>query len=174
MNKARNPTADPVPCGRWTLRDKAARRRSFHSLGRLMTIPTEYAHASIGFEKFMVDARDISGLNTTNMAYNMVVGVLYAFRRRLTVKDALRFANGLPAIIRAIFVSNWDTEQPQLEFTDRESMTKEVQSLRKEHNFSPDSAIHDIALALRRNVDQQEFDRILSFLPAGAREFWKV
>ena len=53
-------------------------------------------------------------------------------------------------------------------------MTKEVQSLRKEHNFSPESAIHDIALALRRNIDQQEFDRILSFLPAGAREFWKV
>ena len=122
----------------------------------------------------MLDARDISGLNTTNMAYNMVVGVLHTFRRRLSLKDAIRFANCLPPIIRAIFVSDWDPEQPQLEFTDRESMTKEVQSVRKEHNFSPDSAIHDIALALRRNVDQQEFDRLLATFPAGAREFWTV
>ena len=139
-----------------------------------MTIPSEYPHASLAFEKFMVDARDISGLATTNMAYNMVVGVLHTFRRRLTVKDALRFANGLPPILRAIFVSDWDPEQAQLEFTDRDSMTREVQSLRSEHNFSPDSAIHDIALALRRNVDQHEFDSLLASLPAGAREFWKV
>jgi len=139
-----------------------------------MPIPPEYQHASIEFEKFMVDARDISGLNTTSMAYNMVVGVLLTFRRRLTLKDALRFANILPPVIRAIFVSDWDSEQPKLEFTDRESMTKEVQSLRREHNFSPDSAIHDVALALRRNVNLQDFDLLLSTLPVGASEFWKA
>jgi len=139
-----------------------------------MPIPPEYQHASIEFEKFMVDARDISGLNTTSMAYNMVVGVLLTFRRRLTLKDALRFANILPPVIRAIFVSDWDSEQPKLEFTDRESMTKEVQSLRREHNFSPDSAIHDVALAVRRHVNLQDFDHLLSTLPVGAREFWKA
>jgi uncharacterized protein (DUF2267 family) len=139
-----------------------------------MTIPSEYQRASIEFEKFMVDARDISGLNTTNMAYTMVVGVLHTFRRRLALQDALRFANVLPAVVRAIFVSDWDTEQPQLPFADRASMTKEVQQLRKQHNFSPDSAIHDVALALRRNVDQQEFDRLLSSLAPEAKAYWRV
>lgn len=138
-----------------------------------MTIPAEYQRASVEFEKFMVDARDISGLNTTNMAYNMVVGVLHTFRRRLSVADALRFANGLPAVLRAIFVSDWDTQQPQLAFTDLQAMTREVQALRHAHNFSPDSAIHDVALALRRHVDAQQLDSLLATLPAGAAAYWK-
>ncbi|MDO8651851.1 MAG: DUF2267 domain-containing protein [Undibacterium sp.] len=139
-----------------------------------MPIPPEYQRASAEFDQFMLDARDISGLTTTNMAYNMVVGVLHAFRRRLALRDALRFANVLPPVIRAIFVSDWDSDQPQLDFTDRESMTREVQSLRKAHNFSPDSAIRDVASALRRNIDQQALDRVLFSLPAGARAFWEA
>jgi uncharacterized protein (DUF2267 family) len=137
-----------------------------------MPVPSEYQRASIEFEKFMVDARDISGLATTNMAYNMVVGVLHAFRRRLSVKDALRFANALPPVVRAIFVADWNPDQPLLAFTDRPSMTQEVQALRQAHNFAPASAIHDVALALRRNVDEAEFDRLLADLPGGARDFW--
>lgn len=137
-----------------------------------MTIPSEYQLASIEFEKFMVDARDISGLATTNMAYNMVVGVLHAFRCRVTLRDALRFANVLPPVVRAIYVSDWDPDQPMREFSDRASMTREVQELRKAHNFSPPGAIHDVALALRRNVDATELDRLLADFPAGARDFW--
>lgn len=126
------------------------------------------------FEKFMVDARDISGLNTTNMVYNMVVGVLRVFRRRLTVQEALGFANVLPAVVRAIFVADWDVAEPKAEFQDVSSMTKEVQALRAEHNFSPESAIHDVALALRRHVIQPEFDKYLSSLSVAAQEFWAV
>lgn len=139
-----------------------------------MTIPAEYQRASVEFEKFMVDARDLSGLATTNMAYNMVVGVLHVFRRRLSVQEALRFAGVLPAVLCAIFVSDWDTEQPRLAFVDLASLTGEVQQLRKAHNFSPDTAIHDVALALRRHVDPQELERVLASLPPEAQAYWRV
>jgi len=139
-----------------------------------MTIPAEYQRASVEFEKFMVDARDLAGLATTNMAYNMVVGVLHVFRRRLSVQEALRFADVLPAVLRAIFVSGWDTEQPRLAFGDRASMTGEVKRLRQAHNFSPDTAIHDVALALRRHVDPQELERVLASLPPEAQAYWRV
>lgn len=139
-----------------------------------MTIPAEYQRASVEFERFMVDARDLAGLATTNMAYNMVVGVLHVFRRRLSVQEALRFAGVLPAVLRAIFVSDWDTEQPQLAFGDRASMTGEVKQLRQAHNFSPETAIHDVALALRRHVDPQELDRVLASLPPQAQAYWRV
>ena len=122
----------------------------------------------------MVDARDISDLSTTNMAYNMVVGVLHVFRRRLAVKDALRFAQVLPPVLRAIFVSDWDPDAPQLAFTDRAAMTREVQALRHAHNFSPDSAIHDVAAALRRHVDPEEFERVLAEFPVAAQDYWKT
>lgn len=139
-----------------------------------MPLPAEYQRASLDFEQFLIDARDISGLNTTNMVWNMVVGVLHTFRRRLAVQDALRFANLLPPVLRSIFVADWDVDEPQRAFEDRATMTREVQALRAAHNFSPDSAIRDVAQALRRHVDEAELDRVLATLPAGARDYWAV
>jgi len=53
-------------------------------------------------------------------------------------------------------------------------MTKEVQALRSNHNFAPDTAIRDVASALRRNIDEIAFDQVITKLPEGAVEFWKV
>lgn len=139
-----------------------------------MTLPSEYQRASQEFEKFMVDARDISGLATTNMAYTMVQGVLQAFRRRLSVRDAALFANVLPAVVRAIFVADWNTDEPRRAFEDRAAMTKEVQALRAAHNFAPDTAIQDVATALRRNIDETALDRVLAKLPEEAVQFWRA
>ena len=139
-----------------------------------MPVPAEYYQASQKFEKFMLDARDVSDLKTTHMAYNMVVGVLHAFRRRLSIKDALRFANFLPPGIRALFVADWEADEEIVPFSDTATMTTEVKSLRAVHNFSPESAIRDVAVALRRNVNEAEFDKILSTFPPGATEYWRV
>jgi uncharacterized protein (DUF2267 family) len=134
----------------------------------------ELQHASEEFERFLADARDISGLTTRNQTYTMVQGVLQTFRRRLSLKDAIQFAGVLPPILRAIFVSDWITDEPQHSFGDHAMMTREVQALRKDHNFSPASCIHDVATALRRHVDEVELNRVLASLPPGAEEFWSL
>lgn len=139
-----------------------------------MPIPSEYQRASVDFDKFMVDARDLAGLATTNMAWNMVVGVLHTFRRRLNVKEAVRFADVLPPVLRAIFVADWNTDEPSLPFDERSAMTREVQSLRAAHNFAPDTAIHDVAMALRCNINEEDLDRVLAGLPQGAADFWRA
>lgn len=97
-----------------------------------MPVPSEYQRASLDFDKFMVDARDISGLATTN------------------------------------------TDEPRLPFGDRVEMIKEVQALRAAHNFAPDTAIHDVATALRRNINDEDLDRVLAELPEDAAAFWHV
>jgi uncharacterized protein (DUF2267 family) len=139
-----------------------------------MPVPPEYGRASDAFRAFLVDARDTAGLWSTHAAYTMVQGVLRAFRRRLTVKDAIAFANVLPICLRALFVTDWDPDAPVLPFTDREAMTKEVQALRSEHNFAPDTAIRDVARALRRHVDVEALERVLATLPEGAVGFWEA
>lgn len=53
-------------------------------------------------------------------------------------------------------------------------MTQEVKSLRSDHNFATDTAIRDVAIALRKHVNESAFDRLLTQLPAGAVEFWKI
>ncbi|AUX76071.1 DUF2267 domain-containing protein [Sinorhizobium fredii] len=139
-----------------------------------MTIPMEYRQASADFDRFILDARDTAGLQTTNQAYTMVQAVLQAFRRRLDISEALLFASVLPPVLRAIFVTDWDLEEPTVPFSGRLAMTREVQAFRGDHNVSPDSAIADVAAALRRDVDEAKLDRVLARLPQGAVDFWRA
>ena len=78
----------------------------------------------------------------------------------------------LPVCLRALFVTDWNPAKEPLGFQDRETMTREVHALRAAHNFSPETAICDVAHALRRHVDEAAFDRVLAELPAGASDFW--
>jgi uncharacterized protein (DUF2267 family) len=138
-----------------------------------MTVPSEYQRATADFNQLLTDVRDAAGLTTTNQAYTMVQGVLQAFRRRLEVNESIRFLCVLPVGVRALFVIDWDVDEPKRPFEDRAVMTKEVQALRAEHNFAPETAIRDVATALRRNLDEATFDRVLATLPQGARQFWQ-
>ncbi|NDJ18786.1 DUF2267 domain-containing protein [Myxacorys almedinensis] len=138
-----------------------------------MPVPAEYDRASDQFYQYLVDARDTAGLWSTHVTYTMTQGVFQTFRRRLSMKDAIAFAGVLPICLRALFVTDWDTDEPIKPFESCEVMTREVQSLRSEHNFSRETAIQDVARALRRHVDEAAFDQLLAQLPEGAIDFWK-
>ena len=139
-----------------------------------MPVPSEYQRATDDFYKLLMDARDAAGLTTTNQAYTMVQGVFQAFRRRLQLEQSIQFLSILPVGARALFAADWDVDEPKRPFEDRAVMTKEVQSLRSERNFAPETAIRDVAGALRRNLDEAAFERVLGMLPEGAREFWRA
>jgi len=145
-----------------------------HTLTRNMDmpVPPEYQRASQDFYEFLQDAKEVSGLETTHQVYTMVQGFLQAFRRRLDIKEAVLFAGVLPSVLRAIFIADWNTDEPKRPFEDRTVMTKEVQALRADHNFAPETSIRDVAIALRKNVDETEFNRVLAKLPEGAVQFW--
>src|SRR5690242_18396409 len=133
-----------------------------------MPVPPEYQRATDDFYAFLSDARDAAGLATTNQAYTMVEGVLQVYRRRLDVREAILFAGALPPALRALFVSDWDLEEPKRSFEDLAAMAKEVRALRPEHNFAPDTSIRDVANALWRHVDRAAFERVLRRLPEAA------
>lgn len=137
-----------------------------------MPVPPEYQRASLDFESFLVDACECAGLVTTNQAYTMVEGVLRTFRRRLSVAEGLAFANVLPPVLRALFVEDWDSSAPVQPFASREAMTAEVQALRAAHNFSPAHAISSVATALRKHVQHERLEQVLSRLPEGSVQFW--
>ena len=139
-----------------------------------MPMPMEYQRASDHFRNFMNDAQEIAELGSPHMTYTMVQGVLQTFRRRLNIKDAIFFAGVLPAILRAIFVADWDVDETKRPFEDHDIMIKEIQALRANHNFAPDTAIRDVASALRKNIDEKKFDSVLEKLPEGAIKFWQV
>jgi uncharacterized protein (DUF2267 family) len=137
-------------------------------------VPAYYESAYRDFDRLLRDACEASGLATINQAYTMVEGVLQTFRRRLELREAVLFADALPLLTRALFVSDWDPDEPPRPFGDRATQTAEAQGLRGGHNFAPNSCIRDVAIAVRRNVREPEFDAVLAKLPVGAAEFWRV
>ena len=139
-----------------------------------MPMPMELQRASQEFEAYLADTRETTGLTTRNQIYTTTQGVLHSFRRRLDLDEAIRFAGVLPPILRAIFVADWDTSEPKSAFGERADWTKDAQALRKDHNFSSDTCVRDVAAALRKHVDKKEFERTLATLTEAAKDFWRA
>ena len=139
-----------------------------------MPMPLTYKRASDEFRAFLNDVKERMNLESDNMAYTAVDAVFQVFRRRLTVQQAVDFANALPCVLTAIFVKDWDVTTPAATFADRAAMTAEAQRIRANHNLTPDNAIEATAWALRRHADTIGLARVLSGLPREAQDFWRV
>jgi len=126
----------------------------------------------VDFEKFMVAARDAAGLATTNMAWNMVVGVLQVFRRRMSTDQVLRLADQLPPVVRALFLEHWNPSGPASPIGSREALLEEVRSVRPDHNFSTETALESVGQGLRAVLPDDAFNRVLDTLPSGLRCYW--
>ncbi|WP_236612550.1 DUF2267 domain-containing protein [Picosynechococcus sp. NKBG15041c] len=140
----------------------------------IMPVPAEYQRASDDFYEYLVDARNTAGLWSTHVSYTMTQGVFQVFRRRLSLENTIAFANILPVCLRALFIADWNINEPRRPFGDYAEMIKEVKSLRGEHNFSPDTAIRDVAIALKRHIDEEAFQKVLSTFPQEAADFWNI
>lgn len=137
-----------------------------------MPWPPEYQRASVDFEKFMVVARDAASLATTNMAWNMVVGVLHAFRRRMSINQVLRLADQLPPVVRALFLENWNPSEPVAPVVSHEELLAEVRAIRPNHNFSTATALEAVGEGLRAVLPDDAFNRVLGSLPSELRCYW--
>ena len=137
-----------------------------------MTVPPEYVHASRDFERFMADLMEISTLATHHRAYAVLRGVLHVFRDHLTVEQALRFADVLPAVLRAIYIEDWHPVADPVPFPDQQQLIAEVRAQRRHHNLADESSIGDVAQALRRHIPEEALMRGLQGLDANARAYW--
>jgi uncharacterized protein (DUF2267 family) len=137
-------------------------------------MPFAYRSASADFEKFIEDLLAISSLSTSNQCYTQTRAVFLVFRSHVEPQVALDFANALPPVLRAIFIEDWNLTSPVTPMPGKEKLLAEVKAVREAHNFSTDTAISEVALALRRNMNELDYGLMLQKLPAEAALFWKV
>ena len=137
-----------------------------------MTVPSEYRRASAEFDDLLAELAREADLTTSHQAYTTLQGVLLAFRKRLSLEEAVQFAQVLPPLVRALFVVDWDPMAPKKPVGDRSAWARDVQSLRINHNISPLSAVENVAAVLRRHVDPERFESCLKKLPDFAKVFW--
>jgi uncharacterized protein (DUF2267 family) len=139
-----------------------------------MPMPWTYRQATREWQAFLADARDGMGLSSDHATFTAVEGVLRAFRARLTPQQAVDFAQVLPAVLRALFVADWDLSAPPLPAGTRADWTAEAQALRRHHNIAPDTCVAATAIALRQAVLRADLERVLSRLPPFAAVFWST
>lgn len=137
-----------------------------------MPVPPEYLRVGEIFSDFLERVREETMLATRHQSYTCLQGVLVVFRRRLTPEQILGFAQILPPAVASIFLDGWTPEEFTTDWATRDALTTEVQHFRQHHNFSPETAIADVARALRRTVGDETLDRTLARLGCGAQAFW--
>lgn len=136
-------------------------------------MPWTYRQATREWQAFLALAREAMGLETDNVTYTAVQGVLQAFRRRLTAQQAIDFAQVLPSVLRALFVADWQIGPPAPPGT-RADWTVEAMALRPHHNLTPPNCVEATAYALRKSVLRADLERVLATLPPFAAEFWST
>jgi uncharacterized protein (DUF2267 family) len=135
-------------------------------------MPMRYAHASEAFDGFVADARDALGLVTSHQTYTAVQAVLWAFRRRLGVREVVAFANLLPPVLSAVYLQGYDPDAAPAPFGGPDDWRADVRAVRPDHNFAPADAVPQVARTLRRHVDPVALDALLATFPPGAAAFW--
>jgi uncharacterized protein (DUF2267 family) len=139
-----------------------------------MPMPMEYWSASKDFEALLGDVREACSFGSHHQAYHTLRAVLHVFRAHVSVGDALTFAGILPPVVRAIFVEDWDANMPVTPFPARDVLAEEVKTVRRDHNFAPDTAIADVAGVLRRHINAEDLDRVLRSMPPPAAQYWAI
>ncbi len=137
-------------------------------------MPFNYRSATPDFEAYLRDVMEIGMMSTSNQAYQTIRAVFHVFRSHVEPQVAMGFAQFLPAVLRAIFVEDWTLASPITPFPNDEELLREVRAVRPDHNMSPDSAIHDVALALRNCLKVEDYALMMKKLPPDARKFWTV
>ena len=138
-----------------------------------MPMPWTYRQSSREWQSFLNDAKAAMNLDSDNATFTAVEGVLQAFRRRLTPQQAIDFAQVLPAVLRALFVAQWQLQDPAPPGT-REDWTAEAMALRPHHNLTPTNCVAATAVALRKSILRADLERVLNALPPFATEFWST
>lgn len=137
-----------------------------------MPVPPEYLRVGEFFSDFLLRVREETMLATRHQTYTCLQGVLTVFRRRLTAQQILTFAQILPPAVASVFIDGWTEKEFTPDWGTRDALTKEVRSLRQDHNFATETAIADVARALRGTIGNDLLDRTLARFGPDAEAYW--
>jgi uncharacterized protein (DUF2267 family) len=138
-----------------------------------MPMPWTYRHGATEWRRFLDDIREIMGTPSDNVAYTTAEGAFRAFRARLTTDQVAGFAQGLPAMPRALFFEAWQPTPPR-PWADAATYLFEIKALRADHNFAGDLALTAVAVALHRAMGPKRLTAALDNIGPEARAFWAV
>lgn len=139
-----------------------------------MPYPTEYSSASAGFDRFLDAVKANAMLQTRHQAWQIARAVFLVFRDHLSTEQALRFADALPPLFRALFLEGLAADRMAKPFPDRAALNAQVAAVRRDHTLASDTSIDEVVSAFWPEVDRPRVTAALAGLPAGAARYWNV
>lgn len=136
-------------------------------------MPYTYRHASEEWRDYLASLRETTLIASDNVLYTGTEAVLKSFRARLIPSQALAFANLLPTVLRAIFVSGWDINAAPQPWPDRATQRDEMLALRRDHNFCPPDLLEPLLAAIAATTRGPDLDRVLTRIGPEAADFWQ-
>jgi uncharacterized protein (DUF2267 family) len=136
-----------------------------------MTIPLDVTKATEQLEAWVLDLQARAMLGSVNQSFPALRAVLQEVRDRVTVDDALRLADALPALARGVMLEKWHPQEPNLAadclFLDA------VRARLAGHHAPPDSIVDDVLGVLARHVYPQHLPVLTAKLPAELQTAWR-
>lgn len=138
-----------------------------------MTLPLEITHACRFYEAYADDLVARAMLQTHNQAYAMTRAVLHRTRDHLTLAQGIRFAQGLPVVLRAIMIADWDVDAAPSVHSGRSAFRADVIHRLSPHHVPPDTIVEDVIQTVAAHADSFAFNQALLALPEEIASLWR-
>ena len=138
-----------------------------------MPMPQEIAYASKQFMELLGALKERALLETHNQCYAMLRAVLHEFRSYMTIKQAIAFADGLPPLVRAIFVEGWQPADEPPPPPSRKEFASAVARRLAPHHYAPDNLASDVFAVLVPRAERTKIARVMDELPADLNNLWR-
>jgi uncharacterized protein (DUF2267 family) len=137
-----------------------------------MTIPLDVTNATEQLETWVTELQARAMLGSVNQSFPMLRAVLQEVRDRVTVDDALRLADALPALVRGVMLEKWHPQPPDPGAG--RPFLEAVKARVAGHHAPPDSIVDDVLAVLARHVYQQYLPVLTARLPSELRAAWRT
>jgi uncharacterized protein (DUF2267 family) len=137
-----------------------------------MTIPLDVTNATEQMEQWVVELQTRAMLGSVNQSFPMLRAVLQEVRDRVSVDDALRLADALPALVRGVMLEKWHPREP-VPGAPR-AFLEAVKERVAGHHSPPDSIVDDVLAVMAHRVFPQYLSVLTARLPAELRASWRA
>ena len=136
-----------------------------------MTNPRDVKYANESIARWQSALKARAMLETNNITFACLRGVLHEIRARLPLKDLARFGNHLPAVQRGVFYQDWTPSDP-VDTPDLAGFERALADRLLPHVHMPEGITADVLFVIRTESEPFDAAAIGEVLPTPLKALW--
>ena len=136
-----------------------------------MTNPRDVKYANESIARWQSAIKERAMLETNNITFACLRGVLHEIRARLPLNDLARFGNHLPAVQRGVFYQDWTPTDP-VDTPDLAGFERALADRLLPHVHMPEGITADVLFVIRTESEPFDAAAIGEVLPPPLKVLW--